>query len=197
MAETQPAPEPQAPHHAQRNWDAIGIVVAALVGLLALIVGGYTAYVQRQQVRAQVWPYLVAGNDDEDGSVGVSSKGVGPAIVRTVRIRVDGKPQRTWNEVLDTLAIPRPRVYSQSTISSMVLKPGEELHMIKFRDRVVWDKFRAAAAGHISIELCYCSTLGECWFYADPVLVGPKAAAFNDQEVNQCPAVPAAELFRE
>jgi hypothetical protein len=32
------------------------VVIAAGIGLLALLVAGYTAYLQRQQVRAQVWP---------------------------------------------------------------------------------------------------------------------------------------------
>src|SRR5207248_1124344 len=34
-------------------------VVATFVGFLALCVSGYTAYMQRQQVRAAVWPILV------------------------------------------------------------------------------------------------------------------------------------------
>src|SRR6266487_4952730 len=33
-------------------------VIATLVGLCALCVSAYTAYVQRQQVRAAVWPIL-------------------------------------------------------------------------------------------------------------------------------------------
>ena len=33
-------------------------VIATFVGFLALCVSGYTAYVQRQQVRAAVWPIL-------------------------------------------------------------------------------------------------------------------------------------------
>src|SRR5207249_10979872 len=33
-------------------------VIATLVGFLALCVSGYTAYMQRQQVRAAVWPIL-------------------------------------------------------------------------------------------------------------------------------------------
>lgn len=42
------------PAHATR-YDA---VVATFIGVLALLVSAYTAYTQRQQVRAQVWPYV-------------------------------------------------------------------------------------------------------------------------------------------
>jgi hypothetical protein len=37
------------------RYDAI---IATLVGFCALCVSGYTAYMQRQQVRAAVWPIL-------------------------------------------------------------------------------------------------------------------------------------------
>lgn len=50
------------------TWDAVAAIIAAFVGLLALVVGGYTAYVQHQGVqteikgvRAQVWPYPEIG----------------------------------------------------------------------------------------------------------------------------------------
>src|SRR3569833_993373 len=41
-----------------RDWDALAAVIASFIGLLALAVSGYTAYVQREQLRAQVWPRL-------------------------------------------------------------------------------------------------------------------------------------------
>jgi hypothetical protein len=40
------------------RYDAI---VATLVGIFALCISAYTAYVQRQQVRAQVYPILELG----------------------------------------------------------------------------------------------------------------------------------------
>ena len=47
-------PEERETRRASR-YDAI---IATLVGLCALCVSAYTAYVQRQQVRAAVWPIL-------------------------------------------------------------------------------------------------------------------------------------------
>ena len=49
---------PSAP---KRNWDASAAVIAAFIGLLALLLSAYTAHLQRTQVRAQVWPALQAG----------------------------------------------------------------------------------------------------------------------------------------
>src|SRR5574337_1403716 len=76
---------PEQRDHRHR-WDALGVIIASLVGLLALVVAGYTAYIQREQVRAQVWPYLISGNNDLAQALTISNKGVGPAIVRSVQV---------------------------------------------------------------------------------------------------------------
>ena len=49
MPESPPNPGEAVPAAAERRirWDALAAVIAALVGLLALIVAGYTAYIQR------------------------------------------------------------------------------------------------------------------------------------------------------
>ncbi len=116
----------------RREWDGVAAIIAALVGLLALCVSGYTAYIQRQQVRAQVWPYLIAGNNDNEHSIEVYNKGVGPAIVRSAEVWVDGKPQKDWKHVLEALAVNKPFHFTDSTINPNVLSPGEKISMIKF-----------------------------------------------------------------
>ena len=50
MNETGPTPEP-APKK-RTEWNAVAAIIAALIGLLALGVSGYTAMLQREQVRA-------------------------------------------------------------------------------------------------------------------------------------------------
>ena len=42
----------------RRGASRYGAIIATLVGFCALCVSGYTAYMQRQQVRAAVWPIL-------------------------------------------------------------------------------------------------------------------------------------------
>jgi len=113
----------------RRKWDGVAAVIAAFVGLLALFVSGYTAYIQHQQVRAQVWPYLEAGNDDGNRSIYVYNKGVGPAIVKSVQVRIDGKPQTTWANVLIALGVP-PHDYVQSTLNPGVISAGEQVRAI-------------------------------------------------------------------
>src|SRR5437762_14392329 len=105
MIDTNPAvdrigavPEQRETRGASR-YDA---VIATFVGLCALCVSGYTAYVQRQQVRAAVWPILEFGSSNApDIHFSLANKGVGPAIIRHVIVKVDGRPVRNWKEALE------------------------------------------------------------------------------------------------
>ncbi len=204
-------PEPQLPSDAPLTtaerrgirWDALAAIIAAMIGLLSLVVAGYTAWVQRltaniqaEQVRAQVWPWLLAGNNDLKNSIEVYNKGVGPAIVRSAQMWVDGKPQADWNHLLDALGVAKPRTYSESTIYPNVLSAGETVSIIKFAEGEVYQRFRSAAVQkHLTIAVCFCSTLGECWRYWDNHLVGYKEGAVQVRQVRECPRIAPGEVF--
>ncbi len=52
---------PRQPPAGGKDWDALAAVIATFIGILALAVAGYTSYLQRQQLRAQVWPRVQMG----------------------------------------------------------------------------------------------------------------------------------------
>lgn len=205
MASVPPAnPNDPRPSSARREikWDALAAIIASLVGFLALLVAGYTAYIERytadiqtKQVQAQVWPWLVAGNNDNESSIEVANKGVGPAIVRSAQIFVDGKPQPDWKHVLQALGTA-PHRYSQSTLNPNVLAPGEKVPVIQFANKDDYERFRVAAVARLTlINICYCSTLDECWMYSDRHLVGYKSLAQLVKPVAQCPRLPDKAIF--
>ena len=177
-----------------RNWDALAAVLAALIGFLALMVSGYTAYVQREQVRAQVWPYLLAGNDDGNQAIYVYNKGVGPAIVKTAQVFVDGKPQPDWAHVLAAFGLEE-HGYSQSSLNPNVISAGEEVRIIHLGDKARWQAFREAATSRMTMDICYCSTLDECWMYSDQHPVGYKSSAQLVHPIDRCPYIPDAQVF--
>ena len=53
-----------------------------------LCVFGYTAYMQRQQVRAAVWPMLEFDASNGPIKFTLANKGVGPAIIKHVVVKV-------------------------------------------------------------------------------------------------------------
>jgi hypothetical protein len=149
-------------------------IIATLVGVSALFVSGYTAYVQRQQVRAAVWPILVFSTSNEPViRFTLANKGVGPAIIRHVTVAVDGQPVRDWHDVLQKFLGPGTHHMTQTTIGGHVLAAGEtmealipgddENHPLAFEKR--GPLFDALDNGRrrVAIDICYCSTLGECW----------------------------------
>ena len=74
-----------------------------------------------------------------------------------------------------------------------MLSPGDRTAIINFDDEAAYRAFRDAAFEHMKTELCYCSTLGECWLYADTIF----GNAPNLQALAECPALPDGEAFLE
>ena len=177
------------PLHA-RNWDGLAAVIAALVGLLALGVSGYTAYIQRQQVRAQVWPYLEPGVSGSKRELIVVNKGAGPALVQSVQMYVDSKPRRNWDAVYAALGLKLSQRPPYSTLNSIVLSPGERLDQVLFQNAEDFNAF-AKQANRVEMRMCYCSTLGECWIYDGR----EKDPARLRREINECPAHSADDFI--
>jgi hypothetical protein len=148
-------------------------VVATFIALLAVCVAGYTAYMQRQQVRAAVWPILeFDSSNGPDIHFTVANKGVGPAIIRHVIVRVDAQSVKNWNEALDKLVGPGKHHFSESDITGHVFAPNESMDVLTPRDadmntltdrsNPLWIELNKDR-GRVSVEICYSSTLGECW----------------------------------
>jgi hypothetical protein len=149
-------------------------IIVTLIGVSALFVSGYTAYVQRQQVRAAVWPILEYGTSNEPRiRFTLDNKGVGPAIIRNVIVRVDGEPARNWEVALQKLIGPGQYKFTQSSMSGHVMAAGESMDIMvphnfdgsalaADKSNPLWVALNKER-GRIAIEICYSSTLGECW----------------------------------
>jgi hypothetical protein len=178
----------------RRQWE-LGAVIAALIGLLALFVSGYTAWIQREQVRAQVWPHLLIGYTDPERQIIVMNKGVGPALVESVQVTVGGKPQRNWTEVFDAMGMKLGADgWQQSTLNGNVLSPGDKVSFMSLPTQGEYQQFRALeqAGKRVLVRVCYCSTLGECWMHQDH-----QVTRFATEQVASCPKLKAAESFQD
>jgi len=176
-------------------------IVATFIALLAVCVAGYTAYMQRQQVRAAVWPILEFDTSNgPDIHFTVSNKGVGPAIIRHVIVKVDDQPVKNWNEVLDRLTGPGQHRYSESDITGHVFASGESMTVftphdpqgnpLTDRSNPLWVELNKDR-GRVSVEICYSSTLGECW-----TLRAAGLTAGTTTEMGRCPT-PSEITFQQ
>jgi hypothetical protein len=191
-------PEQGATRSASR-YDA---VIATFVGFLALCVSGYTAYMQRQQVRAAVWPILEFDSSNApDIHFTLANKGVGPAIIRHVIVKVDGQPVRNWTEALEKILGPGEHLGSESDMSGYVFAAGESRTVFTPRDpennplnfdksNPLWLKMNKDRL-RVTVEICYCSTLGECW-----TLRAGGLTPGTTSETRRCPT-PSVTSFRQ
>jgi len=187
------------------RYDAL---IATLVGVFALCVSCYTAYMQRQQVRAMVWPILEFDSSNAPNiHLSLANKGVGPAIIRDVIVKVDGQPVREWIEVFDKLVGPEKRAdeakspFSESDMSGRVVAAGESITVFTPHgpegNPIVFDKSNPVYVqmnkdrARITVEICYSSTLGDCW-----IVRGGGKTPNNTTPVDSCPSM-SATSFRQ
>jgi hypothetical protein len=176
-------------------------VIATLVGLCALCISGYTAHVQRQQVRAAVWPILEF--DSANGPIHfiLANKGVGPAIIKNVIVKVDGEPVRNWKEALEKILGPGEHLGSESDMSGRVFAAGESMTVFTPHDpennplnfdksNPLWVKMNKDRL-RVTVEICYCSTLDECW-----ILCAGGSTPSTTTETRRCPT-PSATSFQQ
>jgi hypothetical protein len=166
--------------------------IATFIALLAVSVAGYTAYMQRQQVRAAVWPILEFDSSNGPIRFTLANKGVGPAIIKHVILKVDNQPVKNWVEVLEKILGPGYHPGEESDMSGRVFAAGESMNVFTPHDDAqnpvafnksdpLWAKLDAGR-GHITVEICYCSTLGECW-----ILRGGGMSPGTTTQTRHCP----------
>jgi hypothetical protein len=152
-------------------------------------------------VRAAVWPILkFDSSNGPDIHFTVSNKGVGPAIIRHVIVKVDGQPVKTWNEALDKFFGPGKHRYSESDLTGHVFAAGESMtvftphdadgNALTDRSNRLWVEMNKDR-GRVSVEICYSSTLGECW-----TLRASGLAAGTTTETRCCPTSSGISFHR-
>lgn len=193
------APDSEAGVATRRGirWDALAAIIASLVGLLALCVAGYTAYIQRQQVRAQVWPYLQISHSNAEGryDLEVVNRGVGPALIQSVTVSAGSKPVADWKAFAHAIGFVPTSHYVTSTLNQMVVSPGEHVRWIAFQNaKDINTAVADSARFHVEVRVCYTSTLGDAWLTA---FSPGRRGGFRPRPVAECPKVPEAEQFQD
>jgi hypothetical protein len=150
----------------------IGSAVAVIVSALALFVSFYQAKIAERQAHASVWPYVSIDYDindqgDRSGFIWtVQNNGLGPALIQSVIVSVDGQPQQDWKGVCRALGIKENFASTMSEVSGRVLPPDtnrettiDAIHVISPGVAKVFFENRK----RLSMEICYCSVYEECW----------------------------------
>ncbi|HKE36266.1 MAG TPA: hypothetical protein VKB39_02480 [Candidatus Baltobacteraceae bacterium] len=172
--------------------ESIMAVCALLVATIAAAAAAYQTYVINEQFSATVWPYVSfdTTSDTANGSfsLAVRNVGLGPAIVRSNTITLDGTPVgpgTTGNPVYTAFegAIRDSQVAEQKrhkhgqihmSTSSLstgdVIPAGSSIVLLQAQGPDLFSRITALRP-HFDLSVCYCSVLGRCWMrrFKDPV----------------------------
>lgn len=174
-----------------RDWDAYAAVIASFIGLLALVVSAYTAYVQSKQLRAQVWPELRLWVSTVNPRYFATNDGTGPARVTAMRVTVGGTVVTSREAMAREAGFPDANSLQWSSLGSAVLSPGKEFAFVQPRDNEDSREhfLELLAKKHaLGLTVCYCSVLDDCWV--------AHYGAGNGAGEGDCPIV-AAERFTD
>ncbi len=162
-----------------------------LIATCALLISGvataaslWQSHVVAQQLGAQVWPYVAFSETYGDQRVQLSAEndGLGPAVMRSVVVRVDGKPKRSLIDVLRALIPHRGKpqhihagVDMTSAAAGSVLRAGASVAFLTVSGGGSLPREIGPQLKRLTLSACYCSIEGDCWVVdesrADPARV--------------------------
>ncbi|OEK05015.1 hypothetical protein [Roseivirga misakiensis] len=143
-------------------------VAAIIVSVCALAVSFYEVGIMRQQQKNSVWPYVEMGQqyDSEGFAFEASNKGVGPAIVKSLKVRAGQEQVNDLQELLTKMLGEDHGIgwnnYSIHNVNGSVLEPGYNMPMVRFQ----WNektRLLQKRIAKIRIEMIYQSIYGDCW----------------------------------
>lgn len=174
------------PRRGLANPEMITAVSALVVSVIAVLVGAYSAYIDRAYARASVWPRLeiYRSYSGKDYRIGVTNSGTGPALIAYAELSANGRSYPTWQAWLATLT-DHPVSYVQSHIGNRTLVAQGATDPLVVNDRDI--AARLINEDNFQLTLCYCSIFQQCWV----------VDRLNQPEtVDRC-ALPADRKFQE
>jgi hypothetical protein len=147
--------------------DILIAVCALLMSTLATGASWWQSRVVATQLSSQVWPYVsIASTTGPSGlELTMSNDGLGPAVIRSLQLSVDGKPYPTFVAAERALLgphAPLPRGTFASLGGSSVIRIGGAVTLVKI-ENLPLVRAILPQANRIDLRVCYCSILGDCW----------------------------------
>jgi hypothetical protein len=167
------------PKKARIKPEMIIALCATFVSIATLIVYIYQARVMirqaeimQSQQHVSVWPFLetlittmVSTEKPDEAYYEIENKGIGPAIVKNVTIKVDGVVMKDNNELFESM-IGKTDTLSISTtqVKNRVIAAGEKIRIFHIIGDDLVKRFAIAfQKKKFEYIVCYCSVYDDCW----------------------------------
>ena len=161
------------------------VAIAALtVSVLTSVTLLYQTRIIGQQYAATIWPYLSTGStSDPDGiAVTVANDGLGPALIESAQLSVDGASVPSWGAYFARLTLdptvraffvktrrlsaagklpPGAHITTGSLGPGTTIRPGDKVTILQVH--LPGLPLPAMLHHAFALDLCYCSLNGSCW----------------------------------
>ena len=146
-------------------------VIAICALLISAVTGGavvYQTHIIQSEYAATIWPYLSIDTNVLNRyhvQVVVTNDGVGPALIRSAQLFIDGRHVSSWLALTSLLTNEAhgPISFGSSSINaSTTIRPGDThaLVDVKIGPRVSPLLLKRHQVG---LRFCYCSLNDSCW----------------------------------
>lgn len=141
---------------------------AILISVMTLFVYIYQARIMQEQQHASIWPYIewdMTLSTSEGFYISIVNKGVGPAIIHSTSLELDGELMSDQLEYLTKLIDNLDSMsLFYTAIDNRVIGPGEEIRLFHVNNGVIGNKLLADKVfTRTKYEICFCSIYGDCW----------------------------------
>lgn len=158
---------------------------AVAMSAIALLFAFLELQSSDRQLDASVWPYVdtTFTLNSEAGSLTLSNKGLGPALIHEFRVLYEGELVRHPMELPQFAELVGDYSVTTASVPSSVLSVGEDLVVFEVRGDDVGERMQSALRG-LELEICYCSLNGACWSNASEVNFREPVEACAVQDVD-------------
>lgn len=183
---------------------AIAALVMSAVTAIAMI---YQTAVMRDQYAASIWPYLTVSTTTDSNpsrrTIAFSNYGLGPALVRSAQLSVDGKRYATWNDYIHLLTHDplfrraKHGGHFKSVLSdvdqTMIVRAGDTTLILQ--ETLPQSVPQALILKHrVTLDVCYCSLNGNCW---NTHAIAGKSGSLTQSQTPQCKIGPTIGSYVE
>lgn len=138
---------------------------AFFVSVSSLFIYIYQSKIMAEQQQVAAWPYVEWYTSNLEGyKLTVQNKGIGPAIVRKVSLKVDGKKLEGNGALIEAVMGNRDLRWINSELMNRVLSANETTTILTIPDPEQARDYQRRLAGRtFELDITYCSIYGRCW----------------------------------
>ncbi|MGC3943815.1 MAG: hypothetical protein QM762_04610 [Chryseolinea sp.] len=156
------------PSPPSRRFDADKILAisAIFISVITAIVSGYQTKIMREQQYSSVWPYVqwdMSISSVEGFDITVMNKGVGPAIIKSATLQIDGVEVSTLKYLERIFGTLDSTTFYYSSIDKAVLSPGEKVTLFRVSKSKQLTVLTPEVYKRTKFDICYCDIYGSCW----------------------------------